>query len=139
MTEHEGNQLKVRLLRRCKYEPTIADIMEEWKGMKRQGETSPVSRETNRTYNSRVAAVLKATKQALRDGTYHWEPVITPVLVAFARHWIPDITEEEIKENFTEIEQAQRAMKDDYAQQRAYVTGLIRHGGMIVTCMKRVS
>ena len=139
MTDDQSQELKVRLLRHCKFEPTIAEIMDEWKAMQRRPHETYRQEPVSRQFDPAVARALRETQKALKNGTYRWEPVITPVLVAFARHWIPDITEAEIKENVTEIEQAQREMKDDYAQKRPYVTGLIRHGGMIVTCMKRVS
>lgn len=139
MTVEQSQDLKVRLLRRCKFEPTIAEIMEEWKGMQRQPQRQSYQIQEKRVYDPSVAKALRETKQALQDGTYQWHHVVTPVLAAFAKHWIPDITAAELQANIMEIEQAQRDMKDDYACQRPYVTGLMRHEGMILTCMRHIS
>lgn len=139
MNLDQAQALKIRLLKRCKYEPTIAEIWDEWKAMKRRTTPRRVSRETPVVYDPAVARLLREQKQAIADGTYRPAHSVTPVLRAYAKRCIPDITEQEIEDNVLEIAASYRDMKASYEPGHAYVAAIMRHGGMIVPCMRVLS
>ena len=60
MTEDESQELIIRLLRRCKYEPTIAEIMDEWRTLKRcqRAVFVPQQREDKRVFSPKIAKLL---------------------------------------------------------------------------------
>ena len=70
MTDDESRELLIRLLKRCKYEPTIAEIMDEWRTMRRC--SRPVvftaKRVEKPVFNPKVAKLLQETRAAIREG-----------------------------------------------------------------------
>lgn len=137
MNERDMQDLLHRLLRRCKYEPTIAEIMDEWKALKRARQPSAPAVVTPRVCNPAVMRRLKAEKEAIAAGTFVAKNVMTPVLAAYARQWLPDVTDEELRQNAAEIAAAYGEMRRECDANARYITGLIRHGGMILSCMRR--
>ena len=69
MTDDEARELLIRLLKRCKYEPTIAEIMDEWRTMRRC--SRPVvftaKRVEKPVFNPKVARLLQETRAAIRE------------------------------------------------------------------------
>lgn len=147
MTVEQAQELKVRLLRQCRFEPTIAEIMEEWKAMRRTSQAPRQSYRQPPVVNAAVLAKVRqwqATHKPVRAptdsavGASLGKPAVPiQLLMAYAKSHIADITPTEIEDNLDEIEGAYRQMKGDRAKQSPYITGLIRHAGMILPCMRR--
>lgn len=104
LTAEQGAELGARLAQTCKFAPTIAEILAEWRAMRRdmllresQPPTPPVRK------NPAVVRRLRAACELLRQGCPLPKQDIGPELRSFARQRFPDISDDVIRKNWLEI------------------------------------
>ena len=116
-TETDAWELTKRLVKNCKFTPTIAEIAEQYEPIKaakyREKEAAAKLKKQAEedkhklTPEENAACALRAQlhMERIKQG---WRPpkTITPLLRAFAQHWIPDISDETIEEHYVTIKSA---------------------------------
>lgn len=104
LTAEQGEELGSRLAQRCTFPPTIAEILDEWRVMRRdmrRREAMPPPVPVRR--NPAVARQVRAVRDLLQQGRPLPRGEVTPELRDFARRFFPDISDESIRRNWLEI------------------------------------
>ena len=104
LTEEQGAELGARLAQTCKFAPTIAEILAEWRAMRRdmqRRESMPPPMPVRR--NPAVVRRLCSVRDLLRQGNPLPKQDIGPELREFARQRFPDISDDVIRRNWLEI------------------------------------
>ncbi len=126
MTVRQAHDLAVRILKQYTYEPSIAQILEEWRLMKR--EQSPVSyaipHTTVASVHPQVIHRLKQIRQDLQRGKKIESSLVTTELINFARTFFPHISLERIEANAMEIANCKTDREQDRAMHRPYMTNM---------------
>ena len=93
MTAKEAESLLHRLLKRCKYEPSIAEVMDEWYAILRENRRPEAFHAgPARTVPQRHINQLKDTRQALLEGRPIEGMNLSKELIRFARSFFPEIS-----------------------------------------------
>ncbi len=103
LTPEQGRTLGESLVRRCKFAPTVAEILEAWQSVKPRYQTARCP--PPRTGRMDPAAIrrIRSIRQALQDGASLPPPAVTPALQEFARLFFPGISDETIRRNWLTI------------------------------------
>lgn len=105
LTDEQGQLLGERLVSRCKFPPSVAEILEEWNQMKREERrrTAPVLEYRPPSADPAIIGYLKQVQQTLRSR----QPVpalsVAPDVWDFVRYFFPDISEPVVQRNVTAI------------------------------------
>ena len=141
MTEDESRELLIRLLKRCKYEPTIAEIMDEWRTMRRC--SRPVvftaKRVEKPVFNPKVAKLLQETRAAIREGRPVTGVVVDEKLMTFARGYFPGISLATMQRNALELSCCyQEQLREIEANSRYRTVPVMDEEGVISSWMRRI-
>ncbi len=124
MTAGQAHDLAVRILKQYTYEPSIAQILEEWRLMKR--EQAPARHAlpayAPKPVHPRHISRLKLARDALHNGKKVERTAITQELIDFARTFFPHISLERIEANAMEISNCKTDREKDRAMHRPYRT-----------------
>ena len=104
LTEAQGAELGARLAQTCKFAPTIAEILAEWRAMRRdmlRRESMPPPTPVRR--NPAVVRRLRSVRDLMRQGSPLPKQDVGPELREFARRRFPDISDDVIRRNWLEI------------------------------------
>lgn len=126
MTIRQAHELAVRILKQYTYEPSIAQILEEWRLMKR--EQAPVSYaipKASASVHPNVIHRLKQIRQDLQQGKKIEGSLVTTELIDFARTFFPHISLERIEANAMEIANCKTDREQDRAMHRPYMTNMV--------------
>lgn len=123
MTVQQAHELAVRILKQYTYEPSIAQILEVWRTMKRDGAacTPALPRPAFTPARPRQLSRLKQVREAIKEGR-HAEMAVTQELIDFARSFFPHISRERIEANRIEISNCKTDREQDLAMRRGYMT-----------------
>lgn len=141
MTEDESQELIIRLLRRCKYEPTIAEIMDEWRTLKRcqRAIFVPQQREDRRVFSPKIAKLLADTRRAIQRGEAVPGVVVDSMLITFARSFFPGISLETITRNKLELSCCLMEQQRELEENCRYRTvPVMDSDGEITCCMRKI-
>ena len=141
LDENESRELIIRLLKRCQYEPTIAEIMDEWRTMRRC--SRPVvftaKRVEKPVFNPKVARLLQETKAAIREGRPVAGVVIDEKLMTFARGYFPGISLATMQRNALELSCCyQEQLREIEANSRYRTVPVMDEDGVISSWMRRI-
>ncbi len=111
MTDSDTKELLVRLLKRCKFEPTIAEIMDEWRTLQR----------------------------AIRNGEPIPGVEVDSTLITFARNFFPGISLETITRNKLELSCCLMERQQELDENCRYRTvPVMDSNGEITCCMRKI-
>ena len=141
MTEDESRELLIRLLKRCKYEPTIAEIMDEWRTMRLCSRLVifTAKRVEKPVFNPKVSRLLQETKAAIREGRPVAGVVIDEQLMTFARGYFPGISLATMQRNALELSCCyQEQLREIEANSRYRTVPVMDEDGVISSWMRRI-
>lgn len=124
MTVRQAHDLAVRILKQYTYEPSIAQILEEWRVMQRATRKDVLPSYTPKPVHPRQISRLKQAKESLRAGKNAEGVAVTPELIAFARTCFPHISLERIEANRIEISNCKTDREQDRILNRQYMTNM---------------
>lgn len=143
LTAEEGKTLANRLIVRCKYAPSIAEIVTEWKQMRKElrCQEDVYQPEENRNYvDQHTWKRIMAVKERLRAGERLPEPEVTEEIRAFACRYFPEITDSTIQRNWSEITSCRREQAKEQARGSRYSTCMqMMQDGYIELVMRRMA
>lgn len=140
MTAQEAESLLHRLLKRCKFEPSIAEVMEEWYAIVRENRRSQVFRPgPAQTVPQRHINRLKDTRQALLEGRPIEGLNLSKELIRFARSFFPEISLPVIERNRLEISNCMTDRQKDLERKDGYMTYMkLNKNGVITLYMSKI-
>lgn len=124
MTARQAHDLAVRILKQYTYEPSIAQILEEWRVMQRATRKDILPSYTPKPVSLRQISRLKQVKESLKTGNSAEGVAVTPELIAFARTFFPHISLERIEANRIEISNCKTDREQDRILNRQYMTNM---------------
>lgn len=140
MTAKEADSLLHRLLKRCKYEPSIAEVMDEWYAILRE-KRRPEAFQAGpaRTVPQRHINQLKDTRQALLEGRPIEGMNLSKKLIRFARSFFPEISMSILERNRLEISNCMTDRQKDLERKDGYMTYMkLDKNGVITLYMSRI-
>ncbi|WP_296901972.1 hypothetical protein [uncultured Megasphaera sp.] len=140
MTATQAQSLLHRLLKRCKFEPSIAEVMDEWYAIIRENrrpeafKAGPAQAVPQRHINQ-----LKDTRQALLEGRPVEGTNLSKELIQFARGFFPEISLSLIEKNRLEISNCMTDRKKDRERKDGYMTYMnLDKNGVITLYMSKL-
>lgn len=124
MTVRQAHDLAVRILKQYTYEPSIAQILEEWRVMQRATQKDVLPSYTPKPVHPRQISRLKRARTSLKEGKTVEGVAVTPDLIAFARTFFPHISLERIEANRIEISNCKTDREQDRILNRQYMTNM---------------
>lgn len=126
LTAAQGEELGLRLVQRCTFAPTVAEILSEWRTMRgemrrRAAVTAPapIGRKTAVPQKVRDIRHFLQQRQPLPKGE------AVPALCDFARQFFPDISDDMIQKNWLEIANCMHDRQEEERTGRACRTGMV--------------
>lgn len=141
MNDSESRELLVRLLRRCRYEPSIAEIADEWRTMKRCSRAvfAASPRQERQTVSAAAARLIRQAQEAIRQGGRVSGIAVSPELIQFARSFFPGISLATIERNKLELACCMAERQQELDEESPYRTIPVMHrSGDITVCMRRM-
>ena len=105
LTVQQAETLTKRIVLKCKYFPSIAEIMEEYYLYSKELHKGKVLQfpEVRRTYDGRTAKKLHAISEFVKKYKKFPKQPVSPDIIKFARSFFPEMSEETIQRNWLEI------------------------------------
>jgi hypothetical protein len=104
MAEEVGEELGERLVKRCKYMPTVVEILDEWHLMCRQQfRKARFTDERHVKPNKALLARIREIREQANSGRRFPDPVVKPDVIEFAHSVFPDLSENLIRRNWQNI------------------------------------
>ena len=99
-----GEELGERLVKRCKYMPTVVEILDEWHLMCRQQiRKAQFTDERHVKPNKALLARIREIREQANSGRRFPDPVVKPDVIEFAHSVFPDLSENLIRRNWQNI------------------------------------
>lgn len=134
MTAQEAECLLHCLLKRCKFEPSIAEVMDEWYAIVRENRCPEAFQAgPSRTVPQRHINQLKDTRQALLEGRPIDGLNLSDELIGFARSFFPEISLPVIERNRLEISNCMTDRQKDLERKDGYMTYMKLHKNGVIT------
>ena len=142
LTEKDAETLARRLVVRCRYMPSIAEIVDEWQLMARERHMNSYY-ESNQTIKKPNSATLRRIRQIQRDvseGKPFPQPETTPEMIQFARQYFRNISEETVTRNWLEISVCMRENEKETKNNSRYRTVMhLEKDGTIELFMRKIA
>jgi hypothetical protein len=143
MSEEHGKKMAERLSKRCKFAPSIAEILEEWKQMRREiyREESVYHQEALTQYVKRqTLQQAKEVKIAWHEGTSGVCHEITAELREFVYTFFPEMSDDTIKRNWLGIMNCKKDRERELAQNSRWRTYMkLNKEGAIELVMRKIA
>ena len=142
LSEEEAEKLAQRLVMRCRYMPSIAEIVDEWQLMAREKHMNSYY-EANQTVKKPNRATIRRIRQIQRDvseGKPFPQPETTPEMIQFARQYFRNISEETVTRNWLEISVCMRENEKETKNNSRYRTVMhLEKDGTIELFMRKIA
>ncbi|WP_159445850.1 hypothetical protein [Megasphaera cerevisiae] len=143
LSEEHGKKLAERLSKRCKFAPSIAEIMEEWKQMRREiyREASVYHPEPRLPYVKRqTLQQAQAVKISWHEGKRVINCHITAEVREFVHTFFPEMSDDTIRKNWLEIMNCQKDRVRELAQNSRWRTYMkLNTEGNIELVMRKIA
>lgn len=143
MTEEHATQLAHRLIKRCKFAPSIAEILEEWKQMRREiYREEAVYHPEQQTQHLRRQTLQQAKdiKTAWHEGASAVSTEVTPDLREFIYTFFPDMSDDTMKRNWLEIMNCKKDREQELIQNSRWRTYMkLNKEGNIELIMRKIA
>jgi hypothetical protein len=133
--------LAERLIKRCKFAPSIAEILDEWSLFRREMNRHEDEQPAHTTAtNPRILQHLKQAREALQRGESISQTVISDEMRQFVHTYYPEIPDSLIQKNWMEIANCMRDQKEQLLQNSRYQTVMhLTKEGVIELMMRKIA
>ncbi len=138
LTPQQGRLLGERLVRRHTFCPSAAEILAEWRDMRRREAAPAYTAPPPPVMHPDAARRVRAVRDAIRKGTPLPVRDIPPEIRAFARRWFPEISDDSIRRNWPAICACRDSRQEEARLNSPYATAMAMGAdGVIELVMKK--
>ena len=140
LSEETGKKLAERLIKRCRFMPSVAEIIEEWHLMCR--EKSALVQFPTKRYakpNRAMLQRIREIRETVASGHRFPEPPLTQDVIDFAHQFFPEMSDTLIRRNWQEITSCQlENRKEEQTNSRYRTVMKLGKEGTIELLMRKV-
>lgn len=136
----QAKALAQRLVATYKFAPSIAEIVAEWRQLRRDMQRHVYEAPSFTGHMSRAAAqLLREAKTRIRDGRTMEHRPVNPNVMQFVRQFFPEISENTVRRSQLEIMNCMSEQQKEAAAGSPYRTCMaMKDNGMITLFMRKV-
>lgn len=136
----QAKALAQRLVTTYKFAPSIAEIVAEWRQLRRDMQRHVYEAPSFTGHMSRAAVqLLREAKTRIRDGRTMEHRPVSPKVMQFVRQFFPEISENTVRRSQLEIMNCMSEQQKEAAADSPYRTCMaMKDNGMITLYMRKV-
>ncbi len=140
LSADQAKRLAQRLVTTHKFAPSIAEIVAEWRQMRRDRQRRVYEAPSFTGQMSRAAAkLLHEAKTRIRSGQTMEHRPVSPDVMQFVRQYFPEISEHTVRRSQLDIMNCMSEQQKEAAADSPYRTCMVmKENGMITLCMRKI-